>query len=420
MTALRSLLLASFAALTLALLSPAARGQAAAPAGSATQPLVFGGVSISPDGVLSARAAMPAKPSKHADPKLAYVSLPRAFDALKVHVANHTQPPADLLNLGNLTQIQYVFVYPGQHDLVIAGPTGPLDPKAQAPADRPTLKLDDLIVALRVTREAAGIYGCSLDLAPGSLAAVTDAVRNLSNGPAATLVAEVKRVVGPQIVRVVGVPDNSRIALSMLAADYRLKRMAMGVEAPPAPGVGSGLGSGAAANRLWFTAQYDPLLVSEDSLSYELRGPRLSVDAGAQLFEARGASESALRFAKNFSDKMPAIAARVDAIADLQNVTDLLVVAALINRDHLDEKAAVDLSWPLDPAAYASATYPTPKTADTIVNNLPDSLVTGGVYIAPSSLIKSRQPDTKNTLPPLRHRPETDWLLPRAPEPPAK
>ena len=136
-----------------------------------------------------------------------------------------------------------------------------------------------------------------------------------------------------QQVRIIGVPADSRVALAMVSADYRLKRMSMGLDA--AAGVGSAVGQGLAFNRVWFEPAYRPVGISEDGLSYHIAGPRLKVLAGVQEFTAQGATPSAAAFAKRFSEKMDETAGRVPAIADLQNLADLFLVATLIKQDGL-------------------------------------------------------------------------------------
>lgn len=393
-----------------------------------TQPITnTGGVQITPEGVLTvrttARVARPAVRSK--DGAMGYVSLPRLLLAAKEQTVRQQPLTPEVRFLGGLTQIHYIFVYPEEHDLVLAGPTEPLqnvNPLVTVgqQTGRPTVQLDDLIVALRANRDrsAHDTFGCSLDMRPGGLDAAAESLRKLGNASNAVVAAELKRVLGPQTVRVFGVPPDSRMAFGMLAADYRLKRLAMGAETMPVSGVGNGLGAGAASNRVWFTPAYEPLLVSPDGNAYELRGPRLKLEAGAQMFETRGASEEAKAFASRFSAKMPEVAAVVDSIADLQNITDLLVVAALIHQDRLAQRAGVDLSWATEETGYSPVRCPVAVSADTMVHFTSGSVVAGGVTITTRALMvaAARQQDEKGTLTAAAKRPTEDWrLVERAP-----
>jgi hypothetical protein len=276
------------------------------------------------------------------------------------------------------------------------------------------VQVEDLIVALRsLSAPAAGgrrdFFGCSLDPAPGSARAWEETMRKFSAGPRDRLLDELHKALGPQEVKLFGVPADSRVALVMVAADYRLKRMAMGIEPLPA-GVGTALGTEAAMARLWFEPRYDPLRVSADGGRYEIRGPRLAVQAGAHVFEAGGAGPAQTAFAARLSAKMTEVAPRVDAVADLQNVTDCFLVAAVLRRDGLIEKAGLDLGWLADAAKYPVTALPAPRTADTLVHVSGNMIVQGGValsYKALAATARDAAPAAGGDAP----RPTSTWFV---------
>jgi hypothetical protein len=380
-------------------------------------PTALGGVTITPEGLLRARVTAP--PAKRpGDPSLTYVSLARLIDTLKLLEQSHTTIPKDLRYLQGLTRIDYLFVFPEQHDIVFAGSSepyrdsNPLQPTGTL-SNRPVVQLDDLVVALRAVREANArtIFGCSLDLAPNAQQIAADVGRRFGNLPRAQLAQRLKEALGPQVVRVLGVPADSRMALAMVTADYRLKRIAIGAE--PLPNVGNALSSGLASNRVWFQPAYDAITVAPDGLSYQFTGPRLQVLAGAQEFDTQGATPAAEAFARRFSQRMHDAAGRIDALADLQNVTDLLLLACLIRQDQLAAKTGVDLAWLIDPANYRPAATPVPRTADTVVFDNGTVISEGGVLVTAESLTSApRTADSKSALASLRARP-TDWFLTR-------
>ena len=99
-------------------------------------PIVTGGVAINPDGTVENRTVDPDKQlaemrrrladssaaERQASRDLKCISLPRLFAQAHELLAAGKPLPDDLKYLGGLTQIQYVFVYPEQKDIVIAGP----------------------------------------------------------------------------------------------------------------------------------------------------------------------------------------------------------------------------------------------------------------------------------------------------------
>ena len=418
-TRLLSLSLLPTLALSLAALAQQPGVPATSP-GSTTLPV--NGVSISADGVVSSRSlGNTAKPSRNEKlARTAYISLPRLLAEVKALADAHKPLPQEIQTLGGLTQLRYVFVYPAEHDIVLAGPAEPLDPARPGTpvgqvTGRPLMQFDDLVTILRAAYPKANVtVGCSIDMTANALAKSGEAMKRLGpNAGDAQIRDELVKTLGPQDVRVFGVADSSRAALAMVSADYRLKRIAMAAEAAPVAGVGSVLTTGSAASRVWFVPQYDPLLVSAAGDAYELRGPRLRVEAGAKLFEPKGAPETATRFARNFSAKMPELAAKIDSLADLQNLTDMVILASLLRADGLPEKSAVDLTWILNDANYHPATFTAPKKADTLVQVSTDAISAGGILLSAPDFAaeKARQQDPTNALAKLRQRPDTGWLL---------
>ncbi len=157
-----------------------------------------------------------------------------------------------------------------------------------------------------------------------------------------------------------------------------------------------------AANKFWFEADYEPLLVSRGGDAFELRGQRLKVGCGAFDFDARGATEKAKTFAEHFTHNLPAVAVAVPLFAELQNIADESLLGNLIRHDRLAEKIGWSdgYAWLLDDKACPVATIPIPRTADTLVSITNGSLVAGGVVLTLGPFVddKSRESDEKQTL----------------------
>jgi hypothetical protein len=370
----------------------------------------FGGVYVDAQGVLRARevaagkgpdavrkpAAKPGadKPMNLGPDGLTYVSLPRLFAEVRAATAAGKPVPDDLRHLGGLTQIRYVLLYPEQQDLVIAGPAEAWRPQGLfavgRQTGRPVMQLDDLVVALR---QEGAPFGCTIDPAPDSSKRAEEVACKHARSSRKTRLDALKAALGPQTAKVFGTPADTRMALALVAADYRLKRLALGADKAPIAGLGYAVDdSRAAACRLWFEPKYEPLLVSADGNAYELRGPRLQLKAGAYSFDPRGATGAARKYADTFTAKLPQLAQAVPLFAELQNIADLNVVAALIKADQLDRKAGWDTAWlrsrdggcPVKQVAV-------PRQADTVVNVTSGSMVAGGVemsvsrWVAPAS-----------------------------------
>ena len=239
-------------------------------------PVLFGpppGVYLDADGVVRNRqvdskeelAAMLAR-AKAAreggkDQKLAYVSLPRLFAQVRALRESHQQVPEELRYLGGLTQVRYVFAFPAEHDLVIAGPAepwhvsrahdDPVEYVAGTRTGRPIMQLDDLIVALRTAREGNGkLFGCGIYPSPDSIKIADDIAHRMASATRAQRMEAMRTRLGPQDVRIFGTRNDTRLAFVCVAADYELKRFAMGLDRAPGIQIGNGVDhSRSAANK---------------------------------------------------------------------------------------------------------------------------------------------------------------------------
>jgi hypothetical protein len=386
------------------------------------------GVYVEPDGTIKRRqvderdelAAMRArlKATQEAGKKekLAYVSLPKAFAAAKAAIDAGQPIPDDVKYLGGLTQIRYLFVYPESNDLVIAGPAEPVQVLDELHAygkttGRPVIRLEDLVVAMRVVHDVGrGAFGCRLDPDPASPARVRDVMQELARASRAERVKAVAQAIGPQKVSFYGnVPDDTRFALVMIAADYELKRYGLGLAHTTVGDLGTIVdNTRAAINMIWYALAYDPILVSREGDAYGLRGPRLKVQAGSFDWDPKGATPKAFDFVKKMSRNMEKLAVDQPLIAELQNLGDLSVVSALIQRDKLDTKIGWDTTWIRQPGDGKDGGFPVtkvtvPKTAEALSNYTNGSIAGGGAVLSPATVLAAApEPDAKKLMEPAK------------------
>jgi hypothetical protein len=349
------------------------------------------------------------------DEKLCYVSLPRLFPIIKELNLREKEIPEPLKYLGGMTRLHYVFVYPDEREIILVGSAEPWD--ASNPAEpigkitgRPIMELDDLICAMRTARtmrrggENGGAFGCFIDPSKGAEGRIAKVMKEYATKPRPEKMEALVKAIGPQTVKVFNTNDDTRLAMVCVAADCKLKRYALGAEQPPVPGIGVSVENSSRIpnSRVWFESAYDPLLVSEDGNAYQLRGPRLAVKVGEEMFTEKNGTHRAMAFAKQFNLKMPQLCASVPVFADLQNMADLAMAATLIRLDKIDDKMKADflpihavIGWPIQ-------TFPVPHTVDTIVSTATSSLISGGVSLASEPLLdpEKRTVDKKRTMAP--------------------
>jgi hypothetical protein len=319
-------------------------------------------------------------------------------------LADAGKPLTDELRcLGGLTQLRYVLVYPRQQDLVLVGPAEPVDASNRLQpvgriTGRPLLQLDDLAVALRTVQDGKA-FGCSIDLPADALQKMQRVLQDSAKRMRRQLMDDIYQSMGPQTVRIFGARADTRLAMACVAADYKLKRIFLGLEQTPVVDLGHAISNAAlASQRFWFQTLYEPLRVSADGLAYEIAGQRLSVQTGALSFDPRGATPEALAFAKRMTERLPQLAQAVPWFADLQNIADLSLLAALISQDGLERKSGLDLSWLRQTDGHRVTTVPVARKVDTLVGMVGNQLVAGGVNINPAPWIArdARQTDEKD------------------------
>lgn len=321
---------------------------------------------------------------------LRMVSLKRLEQVVAAaHRAGKPLPP-DVRFLAGLTRVQYVFFDPDRRDAIIAGPAEswtqlPTGEVVGTKSGRPVLHLDDLIAAVRFAfaRQRAPFIGCSIDPTPQGARNYAAWLRKLGGrmdrSRMRQILAGMERAMGPQAVRVFGVDASSRAALTLVAADYRLKRIAMGHDPSPVKQVvnyldlasRNGIAGRQPQHRFWFLAEYDAVRHTPDLRAFELVGQGVKVSA-ARLASRKDAKKpaqpapAAARFTASFTKRFQAVAAKVPVLAELQNVIGLSVAAELAAQRYYGEVSTeAPPAWKpshlLDPKSCPTTKYTVPR-----------------------------------------------------------
>lgn len=293
------------------------------------------------------------------------ISLKRLQQLVKAHHTAGKPLPTEVRFLAGLTRVRYVFFDPREKDVIVAGPAEgwqalPTGEVVGKTSGRPVLHLDDLIIALRYAfteKNRSAFVGCSIE--PTEDGRKRFAVRlrkiggRIDRSRQRSVLAGLEAAMGPQAVKWYGVDPSSRFALTMLVADYRLKRIAMGHDKSPVRAVSSYLDIAAKRavskrqpqHRWWFVAGYDAIEHTADRLAFELKGQGVkvatAVDIGTSNASAkkkkRKAAPAAAKFAENFTRHYAALARQIPVFAELQNLIGLSVVAELAAQRYYGE-----------------------------------------------------------------------------------
>jgi hypothetical protein len=333
-----------------------------------------GGVFVSPDGTL----AMPAK-KDFALAREAYLKAmkPQA-EALKNKVGmrmislraiedaiakskDGKDLPEEILYLVGIQRVEFVFLYPEQNDIVLAGPGEgwKVDENANVvglTTGRPVIHLDDLMLALRTTENARnGGISVSIDPTEEGRLALERAAAPYQKAGFSPEVSEVfEKAMGPQMISINGVPKTSHLARTLVASDYKMKRIAMKLEPSPVKGLGSYVDmiKSQPKNimpRWWMACDYEPVAKSADGLAWQIRGKGVKVMtedevvAGGKMVGTGKASDVAKKWADSMTAKYDELSVAEPVFGELRNVMDLCVIAALIAKENLLAKANLEL-----------------------------------------------------------------------------
>ena len=191
-----------------------------------------------------------------------------------------------------------------------------------------------------------------------------------------------------------------------------MKRIAIGIEPSAVKGLKSHLAMlGAAGNamqRWWFLPFYDAIYRSDDGLAFEFSGQRAQLVAEDEVLDQQGNRSNAATtrktthaFARQFTEKFSQLADKSPSFAELQNLIDWSVLAALMSREEIPQRIGWNQTLFLDQDRLPHPKFMTPKKIPSSVNykrvgNQVVGLVGGGVIVNPLSVIDSATTVTKN------------------------
>lgn len=313
------------------------------------------------------------------------ISLKGLQEAITTASQSGQMVPNEVEFLAGLQRIEFVFVDEDNHDIVIAGPAEPWVLRDDGfvvgkISGGSTMRLADLAIAMRSVELARreGI-SCSIEPTAEGRRRLQNFLRRVQLRPGqnpAIYEASMKEAFGPQVIHLTGIPTDSRYARTLVAADFEMKRIAMGLTDSSVAGLPSYLQlsrnsahSSKQNPRWWMACNYDGLSKSEDGLAWQLTGPGVKTMTEQDLVAADGSVEGAGRkdkIAQVWADKMMThfeeVSREMPVFSDLRNLMDMTVVATLISQERLATKAGLDLAVLTDGLHLAS--YQVPKAVD--------------------------------------------------------
>lgn len=295
---------------------------------------------------------------------LRMISLKALNLQLEKAAQQQTSIPVEVQFMAGLQRIEYVIVDEANHDIVIAGPAEGLVSDefgnvVGSESGAPAIHLEDFLVALRSATEARTGQGISVSMDP-----TPEGVRNLKAlyaqkhqfSPA--LVESIQQAMGDHLISLTGVPKDTRYSQILVAADYRMKRLAMGLAESKARNLPSIIEMAAKARnkmtgapRMWMECNYQPMATDESRSVWQLRGQGVRAltenafhNKDGEVVVTAKENKFAVKWADRLTERFEEISKQEKVFGDLRNLMDLSVVAAVIEREALADRTGVNIS----------------------------------------------------------------------------
>jgi Protein of unknown function (DUF1598) len=299
------------------------------------------------------------------------ISLASLENELTRHAKNSEPLPLDVKFLGGLTRVEFLVVDPTNHDILLGGPAEPwtVHPSGDIvgkDTGHPILQLDDLVTAFRAVEMSRtdGIT-CSIDPTEEGRRSLQQFLRTVRQFHP-QVIQRIEQVLGPQVISLTGIPKDSHFANVLVACDYQMKRYAMNLEPAPITGMPGFLElvqsrksrPGNMMPRWWISCEHKILSRSEDGLVWELPQPSVAVltedeqiSSDGQVSGTGKSDPIAKMWADNMTEKYDELAKANSMFGQLKNLVDLAVIAALVEKEGLLEKAGLEAPTLFDAAS---------------------------------------------------------------------
>ena len=301
------------------------------------------------------------------------ISLKKLDAKVKTVVDQREMLPDAVRYLAGLTSIDYIIAVPEENDLLLLGPaegwrTDSAGNIVGNHTGQPVMLLEDFLTVLRAWYQPAPprVLACSIDPTPETLTQLTrlhQQYPNISANNADAYFAALEETYGESPITIIGVPASSRYARVLVAADFTMKRIALGLEPSNARNIPSYV-SLISVSRPNISPQFH--LVSEyaalthDSKKQTWRLGGLKVRASSR--SADGTDRAASAWCRSLEENYEALVKAQPVFGELRNNMTCALAAVLIHQENLLQKADCTLTILLDEVNLKLMEHPEPKS----------------------------------------------------------
>ena len=339
------------------------------------------------------------------------ISLKKLDAQVREIVEQYEVLPDVIRYFGGLTSIEYIIAVPEENDLLLIGPaegwrTDTVGNVVGNQTGQPILVFEDFLTSLRLWHQAAPPRSTACSIEPTSdvmakLARLHQQFPNINANNAVAYSAELESVYGENPITITGIPATSRFARILVAADFQMKRIALGLEPSNVRGIPSyvSLISTSRPNvspRFWLLPEYATIMHDSQKLTWQLGNLRVRTLTHEDYLSPqrnRSTDRAALVWCRNMEENYNALAKANPVFGDLRNNMRFALVAALLRQENLLQKANCTLTILLDETRLKLVDYPEPKSVSFRAvrsrNGFSMVVACGGVEVNPLNAVQN-------------------------------
>jgi len=335
-------------------------------------------------GTMMANVLEPLPESLDKKVALRKISLKKLDAQIKEIVDQQEVLPDTIRYFGGLTSIDTIVAVPEENDLLLIGPAEGWKSDSAGnivgnQSGQPVLVLEDFLTILRVLSRSGTFRDITCSIEPTSetqakLVRLHRQFTSLTAQNADAYFVALEEAYGNTPITITGVPASSRFARVLVAADFKMKRIALGLEPSQTRNIPSyvSLVSGSRLNispRFWLVPEYAAITHDSKKLTWRLGDPKIRAlsheDYLASQRNTRSTSHldrAALNWCNKMEENYEALAKAQPVFGELRNNMKLALAAALIHQENLLQKANCKLTILMDDTNLKLIDYPVPKS----------------------------------------------------------
>jgi len=311
--------------------------------------------------------------------------------------------PDSIRYLGGLTSIDYIVLVPEKNDILLVGPAEGWRSDAAgnvvgSQSGLPVLLFEDFLTALRLWNQSAvRSLVCTIEPTPETQAALARLHRQFTSitaDNADAYSAALEEAYGDVPIKLTGVPESSRTARILVAADLKMKRIAFGLESSQIRNIPSYVGL-ISTNRpgnppqFWLTSEYTATAHDSRKLTWRLGDVKIRVSSRA----TGGIDRAALTWCRSLEENYDALVRAQPVFGELRNTMTLSLAAALIHQENLLQRTNCTLPFLLDESNLKLLAHPVPRSVEyrsvKSRNGFLTIVACGGVEISPLAALRN-------------------------------